>query len=117
MTEKVKGTAAPSGSIGKEAAIHKEQQKIHQCYVRIGKQFVRGLAGNAVPEQYQELCRLILESEHRVKDLKVRETTAQLAAASYSEKGKQSAIVTCPKCGAIVESGNAFCSSCGQQLA
>lgn len=129
VTEKVRGTASgqmgqmfqagaagQTGTIGREAAIQKEQQKIYQCQVQIGKQFVRSLAGKRAPEQYEELCRLILESERRIKELKAKETVRPAPQAAPILQQSQAADAVCPKCGAAIERGKPFCIMCGAKL-
>lgn len=75
---------------------------MNKQYQEIGKMFYDANKEN-VPEEYNSLFEEIEAAQKRVAEIK-----EQIA---YTKGGK-----ACPKCGAVVSGGAAFCSTCGAKM-
>ena len=110
LGQKASETAAKAKQKAKEISdvvkfnsmISDEEAKIQDYYVQIGKRYVSVHRQDA-EEEFAELMNSIDESERKI--------------AAYKKQVQQAkGVQNCEKCGAEVEVGVAFCSSCGAAM-
>lgn len=82
--------------------INQEENKINNTYFQIGKLYV-SIHGRDNEEEFVGMVNNVLEMEQRVQNYR-REI--------QNLKG----VTRCPQCGAEVQNGVAFCSTCGFQM-
>ncbi len=103
LTQAGQGAVAKGKEIADVAKLNSqvsdEEKKMNNAYQEIGKKYVELHRSEADPE-FAGLITSIDEADARIKELK-----GQIA----DIKG----VVKCPKCGADVPKGAAFCGSCG----
>ena len=84
------------------SAIAEEEKGIWAAYAEIGRRYMENLASER-RDLFGDQVDLILEAQGRIETLRRGLDDAR-------GQGK------CPSCGAPVETGKAFCSSCGARL-
>ena len=83
--------------------ISEEETKINNNYYQVGKLYV-AMHSHDHEEEFTGMVASIAESEEKIKNYRQQ---------IQDIKG----VVRCPQCGAEVQSGVAFCSSCGAPMA
>ena len=84
------------------AMISEEETKINNAYYQIGKLYV-AMHSQDHEEEFVGMIATLAEAEEKVK--------------SYRQQIQDiKGVVRCPQCGAEVQSGAAFCSSCGTPM-
>lgn len=86
----------------KRTELHVEEQKIEECYARIGKRLYESMKDTPAEEDLVDFN----EIETRIAAI------ASLEEEIQQLKGKKE----CPNCGEMVEKGSKYCNHCGQEM-
>lgn len=98
----IKKTKEMSETVKINSLIVEEEKKISKAYSQIGEQFV-SMYGENCEEAFREIVSGVLESRKKIEE--------------YSNQIQEiKGVQCCENCGAEVQGGAVFCSTCGAEM-